>query len=123
MLAKEPFGTRSILLPAFSKPGADGPLDPELRVTQEMLEQAERSVEVAHPNPIVKRIGRRTAAPDVRGPGPAQKFTEAARFRGDHASDRPGRQAIGEGPTGRGVDPTVRESEGSSVVPFWVEVQ
>jgi hypothetical protein len=116
MLAKEPFGAPPVLLPALSEPGPYRPLDPELRVAHEPTEQPERTVELTLPNPVVKGVRGGATTPEVRGPRPSKELSEPSGPRRNHPSDRAGREAVRKGPSGRRVDPPVREPKRPVVV-------
>src|SRR5438093_1982638 len=109
MLPQEGLGAPSILLPALSEPRADRTLDPEFLIVQKFLQELERPIEFARPDESVEGVHRCASPPDVLGASPSKGVSESRGFREQHPGDRAGGETIAQSPSGRGVDPAVRE--------------
>ena len=69
----------------------------------------ERLVEFARPDESVQRVRRCAPPPDVLRESPSKDVLESGRLRVHHPRDRAGGETIAQSPSGRGVDPAVRE--------------
>src|SRR6058998_3539494 len=57
----------------------------------------------------MERIRRRASPPDVLRASPSKYVSESGDLRVHHPRDRAGGETIAQSPSGRGVDPAVRE--------------
>src|SRR2546430_17397852 len=57
----------------------------------------------------MERIRRRASSPDVLRASPSKDVSESGGLRVHHPRDRAGGETIAQSPSGRGVDPAVRE--------------
>src|SRR5881409_4385223 len=57
----------------------------------------------------MERIRRRASPPDVLRASPSKDVSESGGLRVHHPRDRAGGETIAQSPSGRGVDPAVRE--------------
>src|SRR5437870_13779234 len=57
----------------------------------------------------MERIRRRTSPPDVLRASPSKDVSESGDLRVHYPRDRAGGETIAQSPSGRGVDPAVRE--------------
>src|SRR2546425_2417627 len=106
---QEGLSAPSILLPALPEPRTNRTLDPEFLIIQKFLQELEGPIEFARPDESVECVGRCASPPGVLGAGPSKDVLESGRLRVHHPRDRAGGETIAQSPSGRGVDPAVRE--------------
>src|SRR2546426_1666481 len=109
LLPQESLGAPSILLPALPEPRANRTPDPEFLIVQKFLQELERPIEFARPDESVECVGRCASPPDVLRASPSKDLSESGSLRAHHPRDRAGGKAVAQSPSGRGVDPAVRE--------------
>src|SRR3989454_4026939 len=109
LLPQERLGALSILLPAIPEPRANRAPDPEFLIVQKFLQELERPIEFARPDESVECVGRCASPPDVLRASPSKDVPEPGGVRVHHPRDRAGGETIAQSPSGRGVDPAVRE--------------
>src|SRR5881397_1397404 len=109
VLPEEGLGAPSILLPALAEPCSDRTLDPEFLIVQKFLQELERPIEFARPDESVECVRRCASPPDVLRASPSKGVSESRGFRVQHPCDRAGGETVAQSPSGRGVDPAVRE--------------
>src|SRR5438128_9480411 len=109
VLPQESLGAPSILLPALPEPRANRAPDPEFLIVQKFLQELEGPIEFARPNESVECVGRCATPPDVLRASPSKDVSESGGLRVHHPRDRAGGETIAQSPSGRGVDPAVRE--------------